>query len=143
MGDPVNDLRIYVARHNWGQEVEFLVQSRRGSVVSIASPLEFTELLDGHLVPAPTGRMEPEAAQALMDQLWDIGFRPTRAEGSAGTLEAVKYHLEDMRKIALPLVTTSVLVKQGQPTPPSWMSPVTGTGGITFTGEAQVNKDNG
>jgi hypothetical protein len=130
----MNDLRIYVARHNWGQEVEFLVESRRGVVRSIASPMEFTELLDGHLVPAPTGRMAPEAAQALMDQLWDIGFRPTRAEGSAGTLEAVKYHLEDMRKIALPAMTSSLQLRQPQPQPPSWMSPVTGA---TFTGEAQ------
>jgi hypothetical protein len=122
----MNDLRIYVAKHNWGRDVEFLVESSRGAVRSIAGPMEFTELTDGQLVPAPTGRMAPEAAQALMDQLWDIGFRPSRSEGTAGTLDAVKYHLEDMRKIALPLLTTSVTVGRPQPVPPSWMSPVMG-----------------
>lgn len=134
----MNDLRIYVAKHNWGRDVEFLVESSRGVVRSIASPLEFTELADGNLVPAPTGRMAPEAAQALMDQLWDIGIRPSRAEGSAGTLDAVKYHLEDMRKIALPLLTTSITVGRPQPTPPSWMTPVMGA---TFTGDVQRNDD--
>lgn len=39
-----------------------------------------------------------EQAKDLMDSLWDAGIRPEQAKGSAGQLEAVKYHLEDMRK---------------------------------------------
>lgn len=37
--------------------------------------------------------------QALMDQLWDCGLRPSEGTGSAGALAAVQGHLEDMRAI--------------------------------------------
>jgi hypothetical protein len=48
--------------------------------------------------PAPIMFGETEA-QILMDSLWDCGTRPSEGQGSAGQLAAVKYHLEDMRKL--------------------------------------------
>lgn len=39
-------------------------------------------------------------AQMLFDDLWKAGVRPNNEFGSAGHLESVKYHLEDMRNIA-------------------------------------------
>ena len=47
----------------------------------------------------PAFRLSCEEAQALMDSLWNCGLRPVGAAGSVGQLEAVKYHLEDMRKM--------------------------------------------
>lgn len=38
-------------------------------------------------------------AQALMDELWRAGVRPTEQLNSMAAIEAVKYHLEDMRKL--------------------------------------------
>jgi hypothetical protein len=35
----------------------------------------------------------------LMDQLWDLGIRPSNSVGDIGTIEAIKYHLEDFRKL--------------------------------------------
>ena len=49
----------------------------------------------------PTYRMKEQECQMLMDSLWDAGIRPTEGSGSAGSLSATQYHLEDMRKIAL------------------------------------------
>ena len=51
--------------------------------------------------PPPTYGMKEQECQMLMDSLWDAGIRPTEGSGSAGSLKATQYHLEDMRKIAL------------------------------------------
>jgi hypothetical protein len=48
---------------------------------------------------APAFYLSPEDAQLLMNSLWDCGLRPLQAAGSTGQLDAVKYHLEDMRRI--------------------------------------------
>lgn len=53
----------------------------------------------------PGSRIEPlftldkQAAQILMDDLWNAGIRPTEGSGSAGSLAATQVHLGDMRKI--------------------------------------------
>jgi hypothetical protein len=35
----------------------------------------------------------------IMDQLWDLGIRPSNGSGDANAFESVKYHLEDMRRL--------------------------------------------
>lgn len=37
--------------------------------------------------------------QYLMDSMWRKGIRPSNGEGSVGEIGALKYHLEDMRKL--------------------------------------------
>ncbi len=41
-----------------------------------------------------------DAAQQLMDDLWQCGLRPSEGTGSAGAMAAVEKHLADMRTIA-------------------------------------------
>ena len=48
----------------------------------------------------PTLRLSGEAAQELMNSLWECGIRPVQGKGSAGQLDATLRHLEDMRQIA-------------------------------------------
>lgn len=48
----------------------------------------------------PAFDLSPEAAQELMNSLWDCGIRPVQGKGSAGQLDATLRHLEDMRQIA-------------------------------------------
>lgn len=43
--------------------------------------------------------LTPENAQALMDNLWTCGVRPTEGKGSAGAMVATENHLKDMRAI--------------------------------------------
>ena len=38
-------------------------------------------------------------AQSLVDSLYEAGYRPSAASGSAGQLSAISNHLEDMRKL--------------------------------------------
>ena len=43
--------------------------------------------------------IRPEAAQKLIDDLWDCGLRPSEGIGSAGQLAAVQNHLKDFKII--------------------------------------------
>lgn len=40
-----------------------------------------------------------DRAQALMDQLWYCGLRPTEGIGSAGALAATQAHLKDLQHL--------------------------------------------
>ncbi len=40
-----------------------------------------------------------QAAQRLIDDLWNCGLRPSEGSGSAGALKATQGHLADMRKL--------------------------------------------
>lgn len=49
---------------------------------------------------APVGfRLSMNAAQCLMDDLFNAGVRPTEAAGTAGSMAATQAHLADMRVI--------------------------------------------
>ena len=52
----------------------------------------------GEMVPALFTMSHDECTQ-VMDQLWNLGIRPSNGAGDANAFEAVKYHLEDMRKL--------------------------------------------
>ena len=54
--------------------------------------------LDDSRMPGPTVR---EFLQAASDAAWELGIKPKQLESSMNELAAVRYHLEDMRKIAL------------------------------------------
>jgi hypothetical protein len=41
-----------------------------------------------------------EEAEQIFQQLWDLGFRPSNGEGSAGQLAATERHLSEMSAIA-------------------------------------------
>lgn len=41
-----------------------------------------------------------ESAQSILQQLWDLGYRPKNGESSLAHVDALKYHLEDMRHLA-------------------------------------------
>ena len=68
---------------------------------AIAQPMTFITA-----DPAESGISMPEAfslsetdAQALMDELWHVGLRPSEGSGSSGSLAATQKHLEDMRSL--------------------------------------------
>ena len=65
-----------------------------------AKPLEFREreLFETNDGP-PTVTLKGNAAQILMDDLWDCGLRPSEGTGSAGQLAAVQNHLADFKAI--------------------------------------------
>ncbi len=47
----------------------------------------------------PFGSISDDEAQALIDDLWRCGLRPTEGAGSAGAMSATQAHLADMRRM--------------------------------------------
>lgn len=66
---------------------------------AIATNITFQEIQDNGLICEPLLQLSEAEAQQLADQLYAAGIRPSEAAGSAGQLDAVKYHLEDLRKL--------------------------------------------
>ncbi len=109
--NPVTTHRAIQARAQaapWHAAVEILVTARDADGIrqAVATNLTFETITDGAMIE-PTLRLNYEAAQTLMDDLWQAGLRPTEGTGSAGALKATERHLEDMRKIAFKLMGTS------------------------------------
>ena len=66
-------------------------------------PVEFQ---DGN-PPETFGYLNPDAAQALADDLWRAGFRPTAGKQSEGQVAATQAHLADMRALAFAKLNVS------------------------------------
>ncbi len=79
----------------------WLCEERDGKYLEAKSKLEMVERelfsTDGF---DNTFHVSDEAAQALLDDLWAAGYRPSNGNGHEGQLAATKDHLADMRKIA-------------------------------------------
>ncbi len=72
----------------------------------IAKPLEF-EAVGRHGTISTTGPtlrldrdMGREFMQAMMDAAWEMGLRPSGVKDLESTLEATRFHLNDMRLLA-------------------------------------------
>lgn len=84
----------------WNRCVEIaIIQREPGGRVSCAGPLTMHTLSPGAMLERSFS-LEYEAAQKLMDDLWDTGLRPSEGHGSAGSLAATQKHLADMKQIA-------------------------------------------
>jgi hypothetical protein len=65
-----------------------------------ARNLTMEPIADEGQAQEPFVRLDREAAQELMDDLWQCGVRPAGAAGSVGQLDATRKHLADIRAIA-------------------------------------------
>lgn len=104
-------LNFWIDRPNYGKMFELRVAYDRDfESFSISKPLEFEQVpadgYAGHMPPAL--ELSPTDAQALMDELYRAGVRPTRMESSVGALAATERHLKDMQAIAFGVLATEV-----------------------------------
>lgn len=79
---------------------------KQGNQETVVSPLNLTmvtTLTPGVMAPAPTISIERTEArqflQGLAEALVDAGFRPDALAAKEGEIEAVRSHLDDMRKL--------------------------------------------
>lgn len=97
----------------WNRGVSFMLHTDN----AIAKRVEMVDISNDDLYrPArevETFNLSIEAAQDLINQLWGLGMRPTQKVGYEGQLEAVKYHLEDMRKLVFDANTKRVIIQKG------------------------------
>ncbi len=86
----------------WAYQFFFWDQDKHAAVENMV----FKEVPPGQII-SPAFELDITACQELMNSLWNVGIRPTESVPSRGEinelnrhLEAVQYHLEDMRKLA-------------------------------------------
>lgn len=75
-----------------------LVDKQGDSVMHAATSIVM-EKRDPGMYVDPFITMSGEEMQSLFNTLWSQGFRPKDGTGNSGHIEAMKYHLEDMRKL--------------------------------------------
>lgn len=95
----------------WLDAFEMAFFSKQGGKSFVASPLTMTEYKRGALIQ-PTVRLSRSAMQGLFNELWRSGFRPADGTGNASTVDALRYHLEDMRKLVF--ANTQSNVQKGE-----------------------------
>lgn len=87
----------------WTDSVEIYAKRQiDGKVYAlVAEGINLVEVKQGELWPKfiSISGMDREAVQGLFDALYAIGLRPHKGEASSAHVEAMKYHLEDMRKL--------------------------------------------
>lgn len=85
----------------WYRGFEFLVMDYEHKDVGVDIVMrEYKEAA----IQAPTFRMDQEAAQDLLNDLWHAGLRPSDGTGSTGQLAATENHLKDMQEIVKKLL---------------------------------------
>lgn len=96
----VHQFNIRAQNRPWNSGVEILLlDADRKYVITSVNARPITKLDEGAQF-SPFVLMRQDAAQVLMDDLWNCGIRPTEGSGSAGCLAATQRHLEDMRTLA-------------------------------------------
>lgn len=96
------ETRFRAERRLWNDDIAISGIQKTKTETFRLTPVPMELHKHGELIE-PFMVLQPEQAQSLIDALYDAGLRPSQAAGSSGQLEAVKYHLEDMRKLALKL----------------------------------------
>jgi hypothetical protein len=101
-------LQILARKSPWDFGIDLCIGREAGDGgFSYGQPIVFKNDRPG-LCPEATLHLEDQEAQMLMDQLWQVGFRPTEGSGSAGSLAATERHLKDLQKY-VDLVLPSLL----------------------------------
>ena len=92
-------IKVYAQLRAWSRDVQLAIaEEDLSGIIGTAKAIEFTPA-DPNMSLMPILTLKPPAVQKLIDELWNCGYRPSEGSGSAGQLAAVKYHLEDMRKL--------------------------------------------
>lgn len=86
----------------------FLLAEMEDGGTYVAKPIILEETARHGIVREPTlvlanhgfGSASSDFLQAMVDAAWNVGIRPSGVKDLEGTLGAVRFHLEDMRKLA-------------------------------------------
>ena len=89
----------HIDKHPWSNDIALHLAMVNNGERALATNVTFTILQPGIILPPAPITFSQAEAQNLADQLYEAGIRPSAAAGSAGQLDAVKYHLEDLRKL--------------------------------------------
>jgi hypothetical protein len=100
-------IEIKAGTRPWSDAIEIYILDKTDNQLRSARNVVMEPVERGQWIE-PSLNITKDAAQSLMDQLWNCGLRPTEGSGSAGSLAATERHLRDMQAIA-----TGLLRKDG------------------------------
>lgn len=92
-------IEIRAHKAAWSDAIELLVVDKALNHLAFGHPITFSKVEQPNTAIQPTVAIDGQAAQRLMDELWNCGLRPSEGSGSAGQLAAVQGHLQDMRAL--------------------------------------------
>lgn len=101
----MNDSFKFYARrdHMFGETIELFAwlerDGKRRMVVAQPTVMMERKEEDAGFESKPWAVFGRDSMQRLMDELWNVGLRPTEGTGSAGSLAATERHLTDMRAL--------------------------------------------
>lgn len=96
-------MRAKISLCDFGREVKIFIYEERGDKTFLAKPVELElEEIDRHKSIEPTlriGGVSNQFLQSLAEELDELKIKTDKDAKIQGTLEATKYHLEDMRSL--------------------------------------------
>lgn len=102
---PKEFLEIRAEKAWFRNRVEFMVIQRLANGQSaVGRSITMQTIEEDEALGEPTFSLRYDEAQAMIDELWRVGLRPTEGTGSAGSLAATERHLKDMQAIAMGLL---------------------------------------
>lgn len=99
MGKTIRANRIYANKGSFGRGVELYLCNQDSERTALFTQANFVMVEDDGMIHEPTMLLDNKTAQALMDALWSCGIRPNNGEGMDAQVTAIRYHLEDMRRL--------------------------------------------
>jgi hypothetical protein len=95
----MSKLTISARLENFGRRIRLYgFAERQGQSSGHANQLTFRPDIEGQVAES-FAALDATEAQALMDDLWTCGVRPTEAAGSAGQAAAMQRHIDDLRAV--------------------------------------------
>lgn len=92
-------------RDFWRLQLLVIEESERGNVARVPKDIEWRTLEPNEQPPRDSIIDLPsECGQQLIDQLWQMGYRPNVGVSSTGQDEAQKDHINDFRMILFSLL---------------------------------------
>jgi len=94
-------LEIHAQRNPAVRGVDLWVMTGKDGAKQIYQNVTMTKvnITDRAFNSLPTISLSNEAAQSLMDALWEAGVKPSGGEGHTAHIRALNAHLEDMRRL--------------------------------------------
>lgn len=107
-------MEVRIQHHPLTDALQIWFYERRGNEMYVASPadIHMKKVEEGERIPEPTltvrGMLSEEFLQAFADELAKKGIKNVNDHRIAGTLEATREHLADMRKLVFNKSITEV-----------------------------------
>jgi len=98
MGEYLRGIMVGLRSDMLDKRVEVYIGMEQGEDVYMAQPLVLNKVEAGVSFDAPTFKIERDQAQRLLNDLWNMGFRPPEYAGE-GVVAAMREHIATLKEM--------------------------------------------